>query len=149
MAGAISRKSFSRPWNDSPRRSMVAKNDPGFWDDYVRLVSDFCGRPTPVTFAENLTRRFGGARIYIKREDLNHTGAHKANNVMGQGLLARRMGKAPRDRRNRGGPAWGGNRHHGGPFWISSAPSTWAMWTAAASGPTSSGWSGWAQRWSL
>jgi tryptophan synthase beta chain len=71
----------------------TARNDPGFWDDYVRLVSDYCGRPTPVTFAENLTNRFGGARIYIKREDLNHTGAHKANNVMGQGLLARRMGK--------------------------------------------------------
>src|SRR5690606_38403916 len=50
-------------------------------------------RPTPITFAENLTKKLGGARIYIKREDLNHTGAHKANNVMGQGLLVKRMGK--------------------------------------------------------
>ena len=50
-------------------------------------------RPTPLTYAENLSKHFGGARIYIKREDLNHTGAHKANNVMGQGLLVKRMGK--------------------------------------------------------
>jgi tryptophan synthase beta chain len=56
-------------------------------------MSTYSCRPTPLTFAENLTRKFGGARIYIKREDLNHTGAHKANNVMGQGLLVKRMGK--------------------------------------------------------
>jgi tryptophan synthase beta chain len=56
-------------------------------------MSNYSCRPTPLTFAGNLTRHFGGARIYIKREDLNHTGAHKANNVMGQGLLVKRMGK--------------------------------------------------------
>jgi tryptophan synthase beta chain len=70
-----------------------AKADPGFWPEYVELMSTYSCRPTPLTFAENLTRYFGGARIYIKREDLNHTGAHKANNVMGQGLLVKRMGK--------------------------------------------------------
>jgi len=70
-----------------------AKEDPTFWREYVELMSTYSCRPTPLTFAENLTRHFGGARIYIKREDLNHTGAHKANNVMGQGLLVRRMGK--------------------------------------------------------
>ena len=70
-----------------------AKNDPGFWQQYVDIMSTYSCRPTPLTFAENLTRHFGGARIYIKREDLNHTGAHKANNVMGQGLLVKRMGK--------------------------------------------------------
>ncbi len=70
-----------------------ARQDSSFWGDYVRLMSTYSCRPTPLTFAENLTRCFGGARIYIKREDLNHTGAHKANNVMGQGLLAKRMGK--------------------------------------------------------
>jgi len=70
-----------------------AKNDPGFWQEYVEIMSTYSCRPTPLTFAENLTRHFGGARIYIKREDLNHTGAHKANNVMGQGLLVKRMGK--------------------------------------------------------
>jgi len=70
-----------------------AKNDPEFWQEYVDIMSTYSCRPTPVTFAENLTRHFGGARIYVKREDLNHTGAHKANNVMGQGLLVKRMGK--------------------------------------------------------
>jgi tryptophan synthase beta chain len=72
---------------------QAAKNDPGFWREYVDIMSTYSCRPTPLTFAENLTRKFGGARIYIKREDLNHTGAHKANNVMGQGLLVKRMGK--------------------------------------------------------
>ena len=70
-----------------------AKGEPGFWQEYVDVMSTYSCRPTPITFAENLTRRFNGARIYIKREDLNHTGAHKANNVMGQGLLVKRMGK--------------------------------------------------------
>lgn len=70
-----------------------AKSDPGFWQEYTDIMSSYSCRPTPLTFAENLTRHFGGARIYIKREDLNHTGAHKANNVMGQGLLVKRMGK--------------------------------------------------------
>ena len=64
-----------------------AKADPAFWQEFVTLMSTYSCRPTPVTYAENLTRHFGGGRIFIKREDLNHTGAHKANNVMGQGLL--------------------------------------------------------------
>jgi len=71
----------------------AAQADPAFWAEYVALMGEYSCRPTPLTFAENLTRDLGGARIYVKREDLNHTGAHKANNVMGQGLLARRMGK--------------------------------------------------------
>ena len=70
-----------------------AKKDPSFWKEYVDIMSTYSCRPTPLTYAENLTKHFGGARIYIKREDLNHTGAHKANNVMGQGLLVKRMGK--------------------------------------------------------
>jgi tryptophan synthase beta chain len=71
----------------------AAKADPSFWGEYEALMGSYSCRPTPITYAENLTRHFGGARIYIKREDLNHTGAHKANNVMGQGLLMKRMGK--------------------------------------------------------
>ncbi len=71
-----------------------ARKDPAFWEEYVNITTSYSGRPTPITLAENLTRHFGGARIYIKREDLNHTGAHKANNVLGQGLLAKRMGKS-------------------------------------------------------
>jgi tryptophan synthase beta chain len=70
-----------------------ARSDPTFWPEFERLLASYAGRPTPLTLAENLTRHFGGAKIYIKREDLNHTGAHKANNVLGQGLLVRRMGK--------------------------------------------------------
>jgi tryptophan synthase beta chain len=70
-----------------------AKNDPHFWHEYENLMSTYSCRPTPITFAENLSRHFGGGRIFIKREDLNHTGAHKANNVMGQGLLVKRMNK--------------------------------------------------------
>jgi tryptophan synthase beta chain len=71
----------------------TAKADPSFWQEYQALMSSYSCRPTPITYAENLTQHFGGAKIYIKREDLNHTGAHKANNVMGQGLLVKRMGK--------------------------------------------------------
>ena len=70
-----------------------ARNDPAFWPEYLALMAEYSGRPTPLTFAANLSRHCGGAKIFIKREDLNHTGAHKANNVMGQGLLVKRMGK--------------------------------------------------------
>jgi len=70
-----------------------AKADPGFWEEYEDVMSTYSCRPTPLTFAENLTKYFKGPRIYIKREDLNHTGAHKINNVIGQGLLVKRMGK--------------------------------------------------------
>ncbi len=71
----------------------AAQADPAFWREYETLMGEYSCRPTPLTFAENLTRDLGGARIFVKREDLNHTGAHKANNVMGQGLLVKRMGK--------------------------------------------------------
>lgn len=71
-----------------------AKRDIEFWNKFENLMSTYSCRPTPVTFAENLTKHFGGAKIFIKREDLNHTGAHKLNNVMGQGLLVKRMGKS-------------------------------------------------------
>jgi len=72
---------------------QIIRSDETFWKEYVDLMANYSCRPTPLTFAENLSNHFGGARIYIKREDLNHTGAHKANNVMGQGLLVKRMGK--------------------------------------------------------
>jgi tryptophan synthase beta chain len=75
------------------RAFETARADVSFWQEYVELMSTYSCRPTPLTRADNLSDYFGGARIYIKREDLNHTGAHKANNVMGQGLLVKRMGK--------------------------------------------------------
>src|SRR6056300_269278 len=69
------------------------KNDPSVWREYVELMQNYSGRPTPITYLPNLSAKLGGAQIYCKREDLNHTGAHKVNNVMGQGLLAKKMGK--------------------------------------------------------
>jgi tryptophan synthase beta chain len=71
----------------------VAKNDPAFHREMTGYLKDYVGRPSPLYFAERLTAHLGGAKIYLKREDLNHTGAHKVNNVLGQILLARRMGK--------------------------------------------------------
>ena len=69
------------------------KKDRGFRSDLSSMLRDYAGRPTPLYFAANLTRRAGGARIFLKREDLLHGGAHKINNTLGQGLLAKRMGK--------------------------------------------------------
>ena len=70
-----------------------AKEDPAFQAELGDLLHNYCGRPTPLYFAKRLTEQCGGAKIYLKREDLLHTGAHKINNALGQGLLARRMGK--------------------------------------------------------
>jgi tryptophan synthase beta chain len=71
-----------------------AKADPAFQQELDGLLKDYVGRPSPLYFAERITGRLGGAKIYFKRDELNHTGAHKINNVLGQILLARRMGKA-------------------------------------------------------
>ena len=70
-----------------------AKTDKAFWDEMNHLWTHYVGRPSPLYFAERLTERLGGAKIYMKRDELNHTGAHKINNVLGQIILARRMGK--------------------------------------------------------
>ena len=70
-----------------------AKNDPTFWAEYHHDLKHYVGRPSPIYHAKRLSEKLGGAQIYLKREDLNHTGAHKINNTIGQALLARRMGK--------------------------------------------------------
>lgn len=70
-----------------------AKNDPSFQEELDYYLKQYVGRETPLYFAERLTKKVGGAKIYLKREDLNHTGAHKINNAIGQALLAKRMGK--------------------------------------------------------
>jgi tryptophan synthase beta chain len=75
-------KAFKKAWRDR-----------SFQKEYQEVLTEFVGRPSPLTLAEGLTDHAGGARIYLKREDLNHTGAHKINNAVGQALLARRMGK--------------------------------------------------------
>ena len=70
-----------------------AKSDDNFWKEMEFFLKDYVGRPSPLYFSERLTKHFGGAKIYLKRDELNHTGAHKINNVLGQILLAKRMGK--------------------------------------------------------
>lgn len=72
---------------------LETRRDRAFADELQALLCSWCGRPTPLFFASRLSQRCGGARIYLKREDLAHTGAHKINNALGQGLLARKMGK--------------------------------------------------------
>ena len=69
------------------------KNDDEFNKELTDLFNKYAGRPSLLYFAENMTKDLGGAKIYLKREDLNHTGSHKINNVLGQALLAKRMGK--------------------------------------------------------
>ena len=70
-----------------------AKKDDSFWKEFEDLLANYVGRPTALYYAKNLTEKLGGSQIYIKREDLNHTGAHKINNAIGQALLAKRLGK--------------------------------------------------------
>ena len=72
---------------------QALRDDADFWNEFNHLNRTYVGRPTPLTFAQRLTEHSGGARIYLKREDLAHTGAHKINKALGQGLLAKRMGK--------------------------------------------------------
>jgi len=76
------------------RRYLEARQDPLFRAEFVHLLEEYVGRPTPLTFASRLTKHFGKAQIYLKREDLCHTGAHKINNTIGQMLLAKRMNKS-------------------------------------------------------
>ncbi|HVV64789.1 MAG TPA: tryptophan synthase subunit beta [Rhizomicrobium sp.] len=78
---------------DLERAYETARSDPAFQAELSELLRDYVGRESPLYFAERMTARLGGAKIYLKREDLNHTGAHKINNCLGQILLARRMGK--------------------------------------------------------
>jgi tryptophan synthase beta chain len=75
------------------REFVAARNDPAFNAEFDRLMASFVGRPTPLTYAKRLSEKLGGAQIYLKREDLAHTGAHKINNALGQALLVKRMGK--------------------------------------------------------
>jgi len=93
FGGAYIPEILAATFDELEREFERARADPTFWQEYLALLANYSGRPTPITFAANLSEHVGGARIFIKREDLNHTGAHKVNNVMGQGLLVTRMGK--------------------------------------------------------
>jgi tryptophan synthase beta chain len=86
-------ETLMHPLQELEAEYFRAQHDPEFQRELSYYLSEFVGRPTPLYFAERLTKDLGGAKIYLKREDLNHTGAHKINNAMGQILLAKRMGK--------------------------------------------------------
>ncbi|HZA38181.1 MAG TPA: tryptophan synthase subunit beta [Candidatus Baltobacteraceae bacterium] len=81
------------PLEELTKEFTRARDDAGFWHELDQFLRNYCGRPTPLFHARRLTDHAGGGQIYLKREDLLHTGAHKINNAMGQALLARRMGK--------------------------------------------------------
>ena len=93
FGGRFVPETLMHPVEELERAYEEARGDPKFQAELSRLLKDFAGRPTPLFEARRLTECLGGARIYLKREDLLHTGAHKINNCLGQGLLAARMGK--------------------------------------------------------
>lgn len=93
FGGRFVPETLMAPLEELARAYEAARRDPTFWEELGRLQATYAGRPTPLYLAERLTRHVGGGRLYLKREDLAHTGAHKINNALGQALLARRMGK--------------------------------------------------------
>ncbi|MDA7025637.1 tryptophan synthase subunit beta [Bacillus sp. CLL-7-23] len=93
FGGKFVPETLMQPLEEIETAFMELKSDPLFKKDFQQLLYDYSGRPTALTFAERLTNHLGGAKIYLKREDLNHTGAHKINNALGQALLAKKMGK--------------------------------------------------------
>ena len=123
----------------------AAKQDSSFQEELQRLSQLYAGRPTPLYHARNLSQELGGAQIYFKREDLAHTGAHKINNALGQGLLTARMGKVseapPIIAQTLARPrviSTASRRRPYAPCSTRSASSTWARRTSDASRPTSS-----------
>ena len=99
-----------------------AKNDAAFWDEFNRYMKHYVGRPSPLYLAERLTAEFGGAKVYFKRDELNHTGAHKINNTIGQILRAPDSTASPRPR--------------SAPCLVCPAWSTWVRRMSPASAPT-------------
>ncbi len=93
FGGRFVPETLIHPLEELEAEYQRAQKDPEFTRELSYYLGEFCGRPTPLYFAERLTRELGGAKVYLKREDLLHTGAHKINNCIGQILLARRMGK--------------------------------------------------------
>ena len=91
--GSFVPETLSHPLRELNEAYLEARKDPTFANELSKLLRTFAGRPTELYFAEQLTKQRGGAKIYLKREDLLHTGAHKINNALGQALLAKRMGK--------------------------------------------------------
>ncbi len=125
---------------------LASLEDPSFSAEMAPPLRDYVGRPSPLYFAPRITESLGGAKVYLKREDLNHTGAHKINNALGQVLLARRIWArgASSPRRVRECTAWQLPPRR--PSSASSAWSTWARRTCTARPPTWPGWTCSAQR---
>lgn len=93
FGGKFVPETLMQPLEEIEKAFKEIKNDPVFEAKYKKLLFDYSGRPTALTFADQVTNHLGGAKIYLKREDLNHTGSHKINNALGQALLAKKMGK--------------------------------------------------------
>src|SRR5438477_7510757 len=93
FGGRFVPETLVEPVEELERAYLAARDAPGFGAELARLLKHYVGRPTPIYEARRLSEAFGGARIFLKREDLTHTGAHKINNALGQALLAARMGK--------------------------------------------------------
>ena len=91
--GSFVAETLMAPLAELTEAYQRCKRDPAFQHELAHDLKHYVGRPSPIYFAERLTRKIGGARILLKREDLNHTGAHKINNTIGQAMLAQRMGK--------------------------------------------------------
>ena len=94
FGGRFVPETLAAPLEELTDAYFALRDDPSFHDEMRAILKDYVGRPTPLYFARRLTEKLGGAKIYLKREDLNHTGAHKINNCVGQILLAQRMGKS-------------------------------------------------------
>ena len=131
-------ETLTRALDELTAEYEAATRDPSFQAELDQLLRDYVGRPSPLYHARRLSQQCGGAQIWLKREDLNHTGAHKINNTLGQALLTLRMGK-PRV------IAETGAGQHGvatatacAPFRPATASSTWARRTSAARRPTCS-----------
>ncbi|MBG9909927.1 tryptophan synthase subunit beta [Bacillus xiamenensis] len=94
FGGKFVPETLMQPLEEIEQAFRELKEDPAFQKEYISLLQNYSGRPTALTYAEQLSAYLGGAKIYLKREDLNHTGAHKINNALGQALLAKKMGKS-------------------------------------------------------
>ncbi|PAO69412.1 MULTISPECIES: tryptophan synthase subunit beta [Bacillus] len=93
FGGKFVPETLMQPLDEIETAFKQIKDDPVFREEYYKLLKDYSGRPTALTYADRVTEYLGGAKIYLKREDLNHTGSHKINNALGQALLAKKMGK--------------------------------------------------------
>lgn len=94
FGGKFVPETLMQPLEEIEQAFRELKEDPAFQKEYISLLKNYSGRPTALTYANQLSAYLGGAKIYLKREDLNHTGAHKINNALGQALLAKKMGKS-------------------------------------------------------